>query len=106
MVITATHSIADYETDLITNFLRKAESYNSQPYYDKAPENSTGEYQNVTIGDGINIDWSNKLHLKLVLLQLGLVDSSTLVEANRRAAAGLPAETLVEKTAAKGARFD
>ena len=100
MSIAYTHPQTDYITDLITRFLRKVEGSIPAPYYDKAPQkpNSQVDYQNVTIGDGINIDWSNALHLRLVLAKLGLVESSTLKEANRRAAAGLPAETLAEKT--------
>ena len=92
------HKIADYKTALIVNFLRGVEGSIPAPYYDRAPRNSLNEYQNVTIGDGINVDWGNSDHLRLVLSQLGLVASSTLVEANRRIAAGLPAETLAEKT--------
>jgi hypothetical protein len=87
----------DYVADLMV-ILRKVEQHIRTPYYDRAPRNTAGEFQNVTIGDGINIDWSNTVKLKLVLDQLGLVNSSAAVEANRRTQAGEPQETSVERT--------
>jgi len=99
MTISCTHQVNDYISDLLT-ILRAAESNNipqTLPYYDRGTKNSAGEYQSVTIGDGINIDWNNTLHLKLVLAKLGLVESSTQIVANARVAAGLPPETLAEK---------
>jgi len=100
MTIAFTHQTTDYIADLLV-YLSAAESGNAfptLPYYDMGPKNSADEYQSVTIGDGINIDWGNTLHLKLVLAQLGLIDSSTQKVAAARTAAGLPPETLAEKT--------
>ena len=54
MTITATHDIADYKVDLIAHFLA-VEGEGGYPYYDRATKNSDNEYQNVTIGYGINI---------------------------------------------------
>lgn len=99
MTIAYTHQVDDYISDLLV-ILRAAESGGAPqplPYYDRGARNSAGEYQSVTIGDGINVDWKNTTHLKLVLAKLGLVESSTQKVAEARAAAGLPPETLAEK---------
>ncbi len=98
MAITNTHTAtgSNYINDLLSN-LRALEDYVPTPYYDRATTNTLGEYQNVTIGDGINIDWSNEAHLKLVLNKLGMVDYSNNQEAIRRQTNGLPPETVAEK---------
>ncbi|MEO7622241.1 MAG: hypothetical protein ABIS30_04185 [Gallionella sp.] len=41
MTITATHTIADYEANLITNFLRGVEGTKPLPYYDGIPQGQT-----------------------------------------------------------------
>lgn len=98
MMTSSVHTVTDYISDLLV-ILRQFEKDVPTPYYDGAKPNSDGQYQNVTIGDGINIDWTNETQLRLVLNQLGLVDSSTALDANGRVAAGLPPETDAERTA-------
>ena len=95
-MVIAAHEIDDYKGHLIAA-LRELETFKKLPYYDRATQNSEHEYQNVTMGDGINMDWSNGLHLRQVLNQLGLVESSTQLERALRVENGLPLETEVEK---------
>lgn len=98
MAIRNTHAAtgSNYINDLLLS-LRTVEGFVPTPYYDGHKKNSSNEYQNVTIGDGVNIDWSNATHLRLVLNELGLVSASTAVVDLSRSLAGLPPETPTEK---------
>lgn len=55
MTITATHTVNDYIADMLV-ILGQFETFVPTPYYDDAKQNSAGQYQNVTIGDGTTGD--------------------------------------------------
>jgi len=90
MAISKPNLLTNHITELLA-LLRKLEAHKKDAYYDAATEH------NVTIGDGVNIDYTNVNHLKLVMNANGLIATADSQEAQNRVALGLPVETAVER---------
>ncbi len=71
--LTSFHLLADYIAAFVST-IRKFERFSDLPYYDPA------DTHNVTIGDGVNIDYTNVVHLKLVLNEIGLIAAADAKE--------------------------
>jgi len=93
------HGLTDYVPDFLAA-MRAMETMKALPYYDAATE------RNVTIGDGINMDYANTAHLKLVMNEIGLVQAYDAQIAQERLAAGLDPVTNPEPAAERAARIN